>query len=114
MGGVRDVTFGTEILKQIAAYARLICSEHPVLSWNQDQLNTCLSSRRHIANADVFIGHHQSSLTSSLQHSHLFLRVSGDAGPLVFLNTVGPEVGQVLSAVPTSKQVHGFCQAKRN
>lgn len=42
--------------------------------------------------------------------AHLFLSISGDAGPLVLLNAVSPEVSQVLRAVPATKQVHGLCR----
>lgn len=42
--------------------------------------------------------------------SHLFLSVSGDASPLVLLNTVSPEVSQVLCAIPAPKQVHSLCR----
>lgn len=41
--------------------------------------------------------------------THFFLRVSGDARPLVFLHAVSPEVSQVLRAVPAPEQVHGLC-----
>ncbi len=42
--------------------------------------------------------------------THLFLSVSGDAGPLVLLNAVSPEVSEVLCAIPAPKQVHSLCR----
>lgn len=62
--------------------------------------------------AQVWLPQWLCTLTLRWQPPHLFLCVSGDAGPLVFLNTVGPEVCQVLCAVPTPKQVHSLCQER--
>lgn len=46
----------------------------------------------------------------ALGQSHLFLGVPGDTSPLILLNAVGPEVSQVLRAIPAPKQVHGLCR----
>lgn len=45
--------------------------------------------------------------------SHLFLCVSGETGPLILLHTVGPEICQVLRAIPTSEQIHGLWEKER-
>lgn len=42
--------------------------------------------------------------------THLFLSVSGDAGPLVLLDAVSPEVSKVLSSIPATEQVHCLCR----
>lgn len=44
-----------------------------------------------------------------VQSAHLFFCVSGDAGPLVLLNAVSPEVSQVLRAIPATEEVHSLC-----
>ena len=63
----------------------------------------------------VVLCHHNSSFPPSfclsyILLSHLLLCVSGDADPLVLLNTVGPEVSQVLCAVPAPKKIHRLCR----
>lgn len=66
----------------------------------------------------VLIGGQQTGLQSchllvglcSRAGPHLFFCVPGDAGPLVLLDAVSPEISQILSAIPTPKQVHCLCR----
>lgn len=99
---------GLDLQKSWSSLEKVLVSAVEVLTATLTLLNTesCVQK--------LFYHHHcsESTLTLRWQPSHLFLRVSGDAGPLVFLNTVGPEVGQVLRAVPTPKQIHGLCREK--
>lgn len=53
------------------------------------------------------------TIITSCLSSHLFLGVSGDTGPLILLHTVGPEICQVLRAIPTSKQIHGLWERRK-